>query len=180
MKNHINIIASFGLAIGAIFGMSGLVFAEPVTQLCLFVISGVGLATGVGLLAVKFMREENDLIATGFLLFAIGEAISTLNAAGDEESAVSAFAGCMLFYVVGFLLISVPARFPNWVRITGLAAAIPFLVAAARFYLGQGLDTSDTLPGIGYSLLTITIIGWIVTLLQERREVGALRQAVLP
>ncbi|MEZ5040378.1 MAG: hypothetical protein R2828_10810 [Saprospiraceae bacterium] len=168
MKNQVNLLASIGLAIGAIFGMSGLLFTSPITQLCLFVISGVGFTAGLSLLAVKFLREQNDLLATGFLLFAIGEAISTLNAAADEATSLSAFAGCMLFYAVGFALVCFPPKFVTWTRITGLLSALIFLIAATRFYLGYGIDTSDTLPGIGYGLLTITIAGWIVFLLKER------------
>ena len=168
MKNQINVLASVGLAIGAIFGLSGMFFTAPTTQLCLFVISGMGLTMGLVLLAMKSLREKNDIVAAGFLLFAIGEAISTGGAAADEKTGEATFAACMLFYVVGFLLILIPARFPVWVRITGLAAAVPFLIAASRSFLGYGLSSADTLPGIGYGLLVLTIIGWIATLLREK------------
>ena len=60
--------------------------------------------------------------------------------------------------------------FPLWTRITGILSALIFLTAASRFYLGFGIDTADTLPGLAYGLLTITIVGWIVYLLKERTE----------
>jgi hypothetical protein len=169
MKNQLNLLASIGLATGAIFGMSGMFFPDPTIQLCLFVISGMGLLTGMILLFVKFLREQNDLVAAGFLIFAIGESVSTGAAAGDEMTGKAAFAACMLFYVVGFLLICLPAQFPIWVRLTGLASAIPFLIAASRFFIGYGIDSSDTLPGIGYGLLTLTIVGWILYLMREKK-----------
>ena len=170
MQTQINLIAAIGLAIGAFFGMSGLFFTTPTVQLCVFVISGVGFTTGLALLAVKFLREQQDLLATGFLLFAIGEAISTLSAAAEEKTGTAAFAGCMLFYFVGFMFICLTPIFPLWTRITGILSALIFLTAASRFYLGFGIDTADTLPGLAYGLLTITIVGWIVYLLKERTE----------
>jgi hypothetical protein len=170
MNANINLIASIGLAIGALFGMSGLAFTSPVAQLCLFVISGVGFTVGLTLLVVKFLWEKDEFLATGFLLFAMGETISTLNAAADEQTAASSFAGCMLFYVTGFLFICLRPTFPLWTRITGLLSATIFLAAAIRFYLGYGISTADTLPGIGYGLLTLTLIGWITYLLRERSE----------
>ncbi len=168
MKTQSNLIASIGLGIGVILGMSGLAFTAPTTQLCLFVISGIGFTTGLALLAFKFSKEKQEILATGFLLFAIGEAISTLNAAADEKTANAAFAGCMLFYFVGYLFICLTPKFPLWTRISGMASALIFVVAASRFYLGYGINSADTLPGIGYGLLTLTIVGWIVYLLRER------------
>jgi hypothetical protein len=168
MNHKTNLLASIGLAIGAVFGLSGMFFTAPTTQLVLFVISGIGLTMGMVLLSIKFIRENKDAPAAGFLLFAIGEAISTGGAAADAQTAESTFACCMLFYVVGLVLICTPKQFPAWVRIAGLASAVPFFLAAARKYLGYGLDSADTLPGIGYGLLILTIIGWIVALLRER------------
>ena len=168
MKKRTNHLASIGLAIGAVFGLSGLFFTEPVTQTCLFVISGVGLSAGLALLSVKFLRENDDCLAAGFMLFSIGEAILTCNTPAEESTADASFACGMLFYVVAFILISLSKRFPLWLRLTGLAAAIPFSIAAARFLLGYGIDSSDTFPGMGYGLLTLCIVGWIITLLREK------------
>lgn len=161
-----NLIASIGLAAGALFGMSGQVFTEPVTQTCLFVISGAAFTMGLVLLTFKYLRQKNDIVAAGFLLFSIGEAISTAATAADEKTALSAFAACMLFYIMGFLLVCLPATFPNWVRITGLVSATLFAIASTKFYLGYGIHYNDALAGIGYGLLTITIIGWIISLLK--------------
>lgn len=168
MNRNINVIASIGLATGALFGMSGIAFSNPTIQIILFVISGWGFTTGLALLAIKFLREKSDLIACGFFLFAIGEAVSTLTAAADEKTSASAFAGCMLFYTVGFLLILFNKKFALWTRITGLTSALLFFIAASRFYLGYGISSNDTLPGIAYGLLTVTLIGFILYLVKEQ------------
>ncbi len=171
MNSNTHFIAMIGLAIGALFGMSGLVFTSPLVQTALFVFSGVGLSLGLLLLSRMFLKQGEEFTGMGFLVFGIGEAVLTMNSAAEEASFDSAFAGCMLFYVLGHILIFIPRQFPTWMRITGLLSATFFLSAAVRYYAGFGIDTADPLPGIGYGFLVITIIGWITYLARERREV---------
>ncbi|NQW29073.1 MAG: hypothetical protein HQ472_00985 [Ignavibacteria bacterium] len=58
--------------------------------------------------------------------------------------------------------------FPIFVRITGILAAIPFALAAAEIFMGTEVLSTSPLPGAGYGLLTITIVGWIWTLAREK------------
>jgi len=65
-------------------------------------------------------------------------------------------------------LISVPATLATWVRLAGVAAAVPFAVVAARIFGGEMLlPTTAPLPFFGYPLLTLTFVGWIATLLKR-------------
>ena len=170
MNTQVNRPASIGLAIGVIFGMSGIPFTDPTISTILFNISGVGLTTGVALLAMRYLSEQKLFLATGFLLFAIGECALTLSAASDKATADSAFAGCMLFYFIGYLLIISRKYFPLWTRITALISALVFLVTASRFYLGYGISPQDPLPGMAYGFLSITLLGWIIFLTKEHNS----------
>lgn len=169
MNRKLNIIASIGLAIGALFGTSGSIFTEPILQIVLYQISSIGLTVACAILTIKFLRENNDLIAAGFLLFAIGEAVMTAGAASGSVGGQASFGAGMALYVPALFLISIPKTFPLWTRISGIAATIPFSTAASIIFLGgQALSTSP-IPGAGYGLLVITIIGWILTIVRKER-----------
>lgn len=170
MNRNINLLAAIGLAIGAGFGMSGSFVSDPVTQIVLYEISSVGLTAACVLLGIKFLRDQQDIIAAGFLLFAIAEAVMTAGAALGQVGGQPSFGAGMALYVPSFLLISIPKGFQLWNRITGIAAAIPFAIGASKIFLGELVPSTSALPGAGYGLLTITIIGWIITLLRERNQ----------
>ena len=169
MNRNQNIIASIGLAIGAILGMSGSIFTDPEhLQISLYEISTVALTTACAVLAIKFLRSNNDWLATGFLLFAIGEAVMSGGTAAGQVAGQPSFAAGMALYVPSLLLISIPKGFPLWTRITGILASVPFLIAASKIFLGDQVLSTSLFPGIGYGLLTITIVGWIWTLVREK------------
>lgn len=169
MKRTNNIFASVGLLVGAIFGALGSIFVNPVElQIILYEISSIGLTAASVLLAIKFIRENNDLLATGFLIFAIGEAIMTVGMSSGPVGGQPSFGAGMALYVPGLLFISIPKGFPIWTRITGMAATIPFTIAAVRIFLGDEVLSTSAMPGIGYGLLILTIIGWVFTLVKEK------------
>jgi hypothetical protein len=62
-KGPINIVAAFGLAIGAVFGMAGTFVAPPNLQALLRAIDGAGLVMAAPLLAQKYFRTRHVLIA---------------------------------------------------------------------------------------------------------------------
>lgn len=168
MNRTANTLASIGLAIGALFGVSGSLFTEPTLQIALYQISSVALTAACALLTVRYLRAGRDYVATGFLLFAIGEAVMSAGTALGQIGGQAAFAAGMALYVPALLFISVPDEYAAWCRFTGVAATVPFTIAASKIYLGgQALSTS-AFPGAGYGLLTLTIAGWIMTLLRER------------
>lgn len=61
---------------------------------------------------------------------------------------------------------SVPPAFPLWTRIVGVLAAIPFAGHALLALLGRSPDPSGPLASIGYVLLIVVIVGWIITVLR--------------
>jgi hypothetical protein len=71
-------------------------------------------------------------------------------------------------YVPALWLIGVPAGLWLWLRIIVVLASIPFGVAAAKIFWGHIIPSTSPLPGIGYGLLTLAIIGWIISILRNK------------
>ena len=69
-----------------------------------------------------------------------------------------------MFYVPALLLISLPKALPWPVRVMGVLASLPWAVFSAQFIMGQTPSYSDLLATIGYALLGLTAIAWIVVL----------------
>ena len=171
MNRTEKLIASTGLGIGAVFGISGSLYSEPVVlQSVLYEISSIGLVVAAALLTVKYIRRNNDLLATGFLVFAIGEAIMTVGIPLGPGAGIHAFAAGMALYVPALLFISIPKTYPTWTRVTGIAAIIPFGISASKVFMGGQILYTDPLPGIGYGLLVLTIIGWIWTIMKDEGQ----------
>jgi uncharacterized membrane protein (UPF0136 family) len=167
-KSPINIVAAFGLALGAVFGMAGTFMVQPNVQGLLWAIDGAGLTMAAALLALKYMRAGHDLVAAGFVVFAVGEAVILSGTAGGPVASVPSFAGGTALWATALLLISIPRNFALFVRLLGLASAILFAITAARIFWGeQLLPTSMPLPFYGYPFLVMTFAGWIWTLLRE-------------
>jgi hypothetical protein len=94
--------------------------ASPL-QAILWAIDGAGLVTATALLTIKYFRTGNDVVAGGFLVFAIGEGVLLSSAAADPESSIPSFAAGITLWGTALLLVSVPRLFALPVRIIGVA-----------------------------------------------------------
>jgi hypothetical protein len=65
-KDAINIVAAFGLALGAVFGMAGTFVSQPHIQALLWAIDGAGLVLAAALLALKYFRRDMILWPADF------------------------------------------------------------------------------------------------------------------
>ena len=167
-KNPIDIIAAFGLAFGAVFGMAGTFVAQPNIQALLWAIDGAALVMAAALLTLKYFRAGQDLVAGGFLVFAIGEAVMMSGTAGGPAASVPAFAAGTALWALALLLISIPRHFALPVRLLGLLSAALFAIVAARIFWGeQLLPTAAPLPLYAYPCLVLTFVGWIWSLSRE-------------
>jgi len=92
MKNPMTVVAAFGLALGGVFGMIGTVVTQRNLQAASWGIDGVGLVVATALLALKFFRRGNDVVAAGFLVFAIGEGVMLSGTATTLAGSVPSFA----------------------------------------------------------------------------------------
>jgi hypothetical protein len=168
-KTPLDILAAIGFAFGATLGMAGSFIAQPNLQALLWAIDGTGLVMAAALLALKYFRAGYDLVAAGFLVFAIAEAVLMSGTAAGPAASVSAFAAGTALWALALVLISVPRQFELPVRLLGLASAVLFASTAARIYSGEQLLPSSTpLPFYAYPVLVMTLIGWIWSLLHER------------
>jgi len=168
MSRPLNVVAAVGLALGGVFGMAGTFVESQHLRALAWGIDGVGLVVAASLLTLKFFRKGADCVAAGFLVFAIGEGIILSGAASSLEASLPSFAAGVALWSAGLLLISVPAEFARWIRLTGILGAVLFAFVAERIFCGeQILPTTSPLPFFAYPFLVLTFAGWIWTLLKE-------------
>ncbi|MGH7580259.1 MAG: hypothetical protein ACREM9_08810 [Gemmatimonadales bacterium] len=164
----INRIAALGLLVGAAFGLAGTLIASPHLQASLWAIDSIALVVATSLLALKYFRAGTDVVAAGFLVFAIGEGVLLSGTAAGPTGSVPAFAAGTALWAAALVLISAPNRLRTWIRVLGGVAACLFAVTAARIYAGEALlPTSSPLPFLAYPFLVGTLLGWSWMLLRE-------------
>ncbi len=169
MNRQINVIAAIGLALGGGLGIAGAVVAQPSVRGVLWTTDGAGLVMAACLLAVKQIRAGHDVAASGFLVFAIGEAIVMLSApAAGLPGSIPAFGAGIALWGTALLLVSVPKLFAWPIRALGVVSAALFLITSARIVWGEALEpTATPLPTFAYPVLVATFAGWIWALWRE-------------
>jgi hypothetical protein len=164
----LNRIAAGGLLVGAGFGLVGTLVSSPQLQASLWAIDSVGLVLAASLLAVKYLRAGSELLAAGFLVFAIGEGVLLSGTAAGSTASVPAFAAGIALWAAALAVISASPHFAPWLRLLGGVAAALFAVTAGRVYAGEVLlPTATPLPFFAYPFLVATLVGWAWTLLRE-------------
>jgi hypothetical protein len=143
MSGKINVIAAVGLALGGALGMAGAMVTQQKVQAILWAIDGAGLVMATPLLAIKYFRMGNDIVAGGFLVFAIGEGIILLSGpAAGLAGSIPAFAAGSALWGTALLLISIPKLFAAPVRLLGIVSAVLFIITSARIFWGEA-TTAD-------------------------------------
>ena len=160
-----------GLVIGAVLGFGGNFVNQGNTQNVLYGLSALGLILASVLLALEHACTGHRFAAAGFALLALGETrvLNPTDVPGGEAS----FAAGVLLYAPGLLLIALSTWAPRWVRLVGAIAAVPFAAHSLLYLGGRAIDSTDPLAGIGYALLTITVVGWILTVLRSKKAAPA-------
>ena len=155
-----------GLAVGAVLGFSGNFVTPGPVQDVMYAVSAVGLIFGAVLLVVEHLTAGRLLPAAGFAMLALGEArlLNPTHAPGGESS----FAAGVMLYAPGLVLIALSPWAPRWARVTGAVAAACFAAYSLAYFAGMSVDSSGPLAGAGYALLTLTIVGWILTVTPVR------------
>ncbi|HZI97129.1 MAG TPA: hypothetical protein VFD41_06345 [Actinomycetales bacterium] len=162
---HRSLVAG-GLAVGALLGFSGNFFDPGSVQDLLYAVSSTGLIVASALLAVAMVRAGSVFAGAGFVLLALGESrlMNPTDAPGGEAS----FAAGVLLCAAALLLIGLSTWAPRWVRIVGWMAAVPFAAHSLAFLGGADVDSTGALAGIGYALFTLTIVGWVLTVVRPK------------
>jgi len=164
---HLRILASVSLAVGGVLGLAGTFAPSASLRGLAWGIDGLGLVMASALLTLVFYRKGQDLVASGFLVFAVGEGIILSGAATDLAASVPSFGAGAGMWAVALALVSIPRAFPLIVRLLGLGTALLFAATAGQIFAGvQILPTSSPLPFYAYPLFVATFFGWIWTLLK--------------
>jgi hypothetical protein len=157
-------IAALGLLVGATLGLAGTFVGSPYAQACLWAVDSVGLVIATSLLAIKYFRAGADIVAGGFLVFAIGEGVLLSGTAAGPRGSVPAFAAGAALWAAALALVSGPRVLPSWLRVLGAIAACLFAITAGRIYAGAALlPASSPLPFFAYPFLVATLLGWAWT-----------------
>ena len=171
IDRHARVLASAGLAVGAVLGLAGTFAPSASLRGLLWGIDGIALIMAGALLAVAFVRSGEDVLAAGFIVFAIGEALVVSTSTMDLTAATPIFGAGMAGWAMALALISAPRRFPLPVRALGGLAAVLFAVSALRVFAGAPLTALTVpLPFGAYPFLVATMFGWIWTLWRGRAE----------
>src|SRR5262245_64314341 len=153
-------VASAGLVVGACLGMAGSFAPSAARGLC-WGIDGTALVVACALLTVHHFRRGNDVVAAGFLVFAIAESIVVSGSAMDLAASTPTFGAGVALWAAALAMVSAPRVMPVLVRILGFVAALLFAVVAARIFLGHALTPlSEPLPFVAYPFLAATMFGW--------------------
>jgi hypothetical protein len=164
----LRVVASIGLGVGGALGMAGTFAPSDSLRGLAWGIDGIALVMACSLLTLRFFRMGQEIVAAGFLVFAIGESLLVSGSAMDLARSAPSFGGGVGLWAAGLILISAPRVFPMAVRLLGLAAALLFAATAFRIFAGaQIMALSQPLPFFAYPVLVATFVGWIVTLLKD-------------
>src|SRR5713226_8856557 len=128
MKNPVKVVAAFVLTLGGLFRLLRTVVTEQNLRAASWGIDGVGLVVATSLLALKFFRKGNDLVAAGFIVFAIGEGLMLIGTATTVAESVPSFAAGTALWSAALMLTSIPRQFASWMRLTGLIGATLFAI----------------------------------------------------
>lgn len=164
------LLIAAGFAVGAVLGMGGNFLPAGPAQSVAYGISALGLILGSALFAARFARQGHDTVAVGFALLALAEGVVVSAGTPADPGADATFAGATALYALALLVASLPVGLPAWTRIVGALAAVPFGLHGLLWWLGQKPSSSGPYAGVGYALLTLTIIGWTLVALRARAD----------
>ena len=156
------VIAVIGLVTGAVLGLAGSIVTSASLRGVFWGIDGTGLVVATVLLAIYHLREGNDLVAGGFLVFAIGEGVILSGAAMNPiTGSIPSFGAGAVLWAAALALVSAPRLFPAVVRVLGLIASLLFLITSLQIFAGSALTPlSNPLPFFAYPFLVLTLLGW--------------------
>ena len=134
-------------------------------------LDGVGLVVASTLLTFYYFRKGYDILAAGFLIFAIGEGLILSSNAADLNQNVSSFCAGASLWAASLALISFQNVFPKLIRLTGFIAAALFSVVSVQILTGSSINAlTQPLPFYAYPFFAATIFGWGWILLRTNSD----------
>ena len=155
------VTASIGLVVGAVLGMAGTFAPSAALRGLAWGVDGVALVVAAALLAVHHIRLGNDLVAGGYVVFAVGEGLILSGAAMDPVASIPSFGAGAGLWAASLALVSAPRVMPAFVRGVGLIACVLFALHALQVFAGRALTPlSAPLPFLAYPFLAATLLAW--------------------
>jgi hypothetical protein len=161
-SNSLRAIVTIGLVTGAVLGLAGAVVPSASLRGVLWGIDGTALVVATALLALYYLRQGNDIVAGGFLVFAIGEGVILSGVAMNPiTGSIPSFGAGASLWAAALALVSVPRVFPIIVRVLGLIASLLFLITVLQVFSGAALTPlTKPLPFVAYPFFVLTLLGW--------------------
>jgi len=158
-----------GLLTGCVLGMIGSVVTSDIARNILWAVDSCGLILAAALLTIYFLKKGHDMVAAGFLIFAIAESIVFFSCAGDLSENIPAFGVGTCLWALSIAVISSQRLFPVVIRCTGLIAAVLFFIVAFLIFTGHPTTALDKpLPFFAYPFYATTLAGWAWALLCKK------------
>jgi hypothetical protein len=155
-------------------GMAGTFTPSAALRGLAWGVDGIALVVGCALLAVHHLREGNEQLAAGFLVFLAGETLIVSGSAMTLDASAPFFAAGAGLWSAGLVLISGSPVVPVFVRATGAIGALLFGVTAARIFGGSDLNPlSKPLPFAAYPFLAMSLFGWAWMHVRSRGRIGS-------
>ncbi|MEO5893504.1 MAG: hypothetical protein ABIQ31_24840 [Ferruginibacter sp.] len=166
--------AAAGLLTGCILGMIGSVVPSDLARNMLWAIDSCGLILAATLLALYFFRNEHDITAAGFFIFAIAESIVFFSCAGDLTNNIPAFGTGVCLWALSIGVISTQRAFPLLIRATGTISSVLFFIVAFLIFTGHAITAlTKPLPFFAYPFYATTLAGWAWTMLYKKNNFSA-------
>lgn len=154
-------LAAAALVVGALLGMTGTFVPSVPIRSIAWGIDGALLVVGSALLAVHHLRQGQEMLAAGFLVFMAGETLIVSTSAVELVASTPTFAAGAGLWSAGMLLVSASPVQPTLVRLTGVIAAILLGASSVLIFAGAALTPlSRPLPFGAYPFLALTLFGW--------------------
>ena len=158
---RLRVTAAIALVVGSILGTAGTFTSSASWRGLAWGLDGTALIMAAALLAVHHFRKGNDVVAAGFLVFLVGEALIVPGAAMDLEASRPLFAAGAALWSASLALVSSSRVMPPFVRVVGFLGSLLFAVVALPMFVGGSLTAlSRPLPFFAYPFLVATLLGW--------------------
>jgi hypothetical protein len=157
-----------GLLLGCVLGVIGSFVPFDRVRNILWAIDSAGLILAGALLTIYYFRNGYDMVAGGFLIFAIAETIVFSSCATNLDNNISSFGVGTFLWAVSITLLSLQKVFPLLVRCTGLIAAVLFAIVSFQIFTGRPVNAlAKPLPFFAYPFFAATLLGWVWTLIRK-------------
>jgi hypothetical protein len=159
-SKRLGFFAAVCLVFGGILGIIGSFLPSTVRGIA-WGLDGTALVVGVALLAVHHIKLGHEQLASGFLVFIVGQTLVVSGSAMELEASSPSFGSGAGLWAAGLALVSASSKMPAFVRITGAIASVMFALVALQIYGGTELTPlSKPLPFSAYPFLVLTLFGW--------------------